>query len=39
MRTTHKTDVLEQLQKGNLSEEVTSIIEHEANGVAAQYKN
>ncbi len=36
MRTTHKTDVLEQLQKGNLSEEVTSIIEHEANGVAAQ---
>ena len=30
MRTTHKTDVLEQLQKGNLSEEVTSIIEHEA---------
>ncbi len=39
MRTTHKTDVLEQLQKGNLSEEVTSIIEHEANGVVAQYKN
>lgn len=39
MRSTHKTDVLEQLQKGNLSEEVTSIIEHEANGVAAQYKN
>ena len=39
MRTPHKTDVLEQLQKGNLSEEVTSIIEHEANGVAAQYKN
>ena len=39
MRTTHKTDVLEQLQKGNLSEEVTSIIEHEASGVAAQYKN
>lgn len=39
MRTTHKTDVLEQLQKGNLSEEVTSIIEHEANGVAVQYKN
>ena len=39
MRTTHKTDVLEQLQKGNLSEEVTSIIKHEANGVAAQYKN
>lgn len=39
MRTTHKTDVLEQLQKGNLSEEVISIIEHEANGVAAQYKN
>lgn len=39
MRTTHKADVLEQLQKGNLSEEVTSIIEHEANGVAAQYKN
>lgn len=39
MRTTHKTDVLEQLQKGNFSEEVTSIIEHEANGVAAQYKN
>lgn len=39
MRTTHKTDVLEQLQKGNLSEEVTSIIEREANGVAAQYKN
>lgn len=39
MRTTHKTDVLEQLQKGNLSEEVTSIIEHEANGIAAQYKN
>ena len=39
MRTTHKTDVLEQLQKGNLSEEVTSIIEHEANSVAAQYKN
>lgn len=39
MRTTHKTDVLEQLQKGNLSKEVTSIIEHEANGVAAQYKN
>lgn len=39
MRTTHKTDVLEQLQKGNLSEKVTSIIEHEANGVAAQYKN
>ena len=39
MRTTHKTDVLEQLQKGNLSEGVTSIIEHEANGVAAQYKN
>ena len=39
MRTTHKTDVLEQLQIGNLSEEVTSIIEHEANGVAAQYKN
>ena len=39
MRTTHKTDVLEQLQKGNLSEEVTSLIEHEANGVAAQYKN
>lgn len=39
MRTTHKTDVLDQLQKGNLSEEVTSIIEHEANGVAAQYKN
>ena len=39
MRTTHKTDVLEQLQKGNLSEEVTSIIEHEAKGVAAQYKN
>ena len=39
MRTTHKTDVLEQLQKGNLSEEVTSIIEHEANGVAAQYNN
>lgn len=39
MRTTHKTDVLEQLQEGNLSEEVTSIIEHEANGVAAQYKN
>ena len=39
MRTTHKTDVLEQLQKGNLAEEVTSIIEHQANGVAAQYKN
>ena len=38
MRTTHKTDVLEQLQKGNLSEEVTSIIEHEANGVAAHIK-
>lgn len=38
MRTTHKNDVLEQLKKGNLSDEVTSIIENEANGIAAQYK-
>lgn len=39
MRTSHKDDVLEQLLKGNLSEEVTSIIEKEANNVAAQFKN
>lgn len=38
MRTTHKNDVLEQLKKGNLSDDVTSIIENEANGIAAQYK-
>ncbi len=38
MRTTHKNDVLEQLKNGNLSDEVTSIIENEANGIAAQYK-
>ncbi len=38
MRTTHKDDVLEQLKNGNLSDEVTSIIENEANGIAAQYK-
>lgn len=38
MRTAHKNDVLEQLKKGNLSDEVTSIIENEANGIAAQYK-
>lgn len=39
MRTSHKDDVLAQLQKGNLSEEVLSTIKDEAIGLTARYKN
>ena len=38
MRTKHRKDVLDELLKGNVSKEVTSIIEEEANGISAQYK-
>ena len=38
MRSKHRADVLEQLLAGNLSKEVTDIIEEEAKGISSQYK-
>ena len=38
MRTKHRKDVLDQLLSGNLSEEVTSVIEKEAKDLSSQYK-
>ena len=37
MRSKHRADVLEQLLAGNLSKEVTDIIEEEAKGISSQY--
>ena len=39
MRTKHAEDVLGELLKGNLGEEVTEIIEKVAADVAGQYAN
>ena len=38
MRSKHRADVLEQLLVGNLSKEVTDVIEEEAKGISSQYK-
>ena len=38
MRSKHRADVLEQLLAGNLSKEVTDVIEEEAKGISSQYK-
>lgn len=38
MRTKHRTDVLDKILKGDISTDVTSIIEEEAKGLTAQYK-
>ncbi len=38
IRTKHRTDVLDKILAGNISEEVTSIIEDEAKGLSSQYK-
>ncbi len=38
IRTKHRTDVLDKILEGNISAEVTSIIEDEAKGLSSQYK-
>ncbi len=38
IRTKHRADVLDKILAGNISEEVTSIIEDEAKGLSSQYK-